>query len=167
MFSRLILYKVKIAIFVALLLVVVLIGYFFFKGEDKFDIISIQQKLTSGNSALFQSDIKWIEEDGKLIGDLKIEKLKSNVTYILQNRSIETISFVEKTNDFQDKIPCLNLVHLLSRSEVKNFYEVALKDPNSTTEGYQIPINKKIFIDYYQTIVPKGLELHCKMYYID
>lgn len=167
MFSGLILSKFKIIIIIILLLVFGVLGYYFFNTEKKFDVISIKEKLTSGNKSLFQADIKWVEDNGKLIGTLNIDKLKSNVTYILQNQSIETISLIQHSKDLQDRIPCLNLVHLLTRTEVKNFYEVALKDMNSTNEGYKIPISSKLFIDYYQKESPAGLELHCKMYYVN
>lgn len=165
MFSRFILFKYKILICLVLLLTVCVIGYYLFKAENKFDIISIKEKLSSGNNSLFKVDIQWVEDNGKLIGTLKIDKLKSKSIYILQNHSIETISIVGKSQDFQDRIPCLNLVHLLSRSEVKKFYEIALKDSNSAIEGYEIPINNKVFIDYYQKETPEGLQLICKMYY--
>ncbi|MCL2567122.1 MAG: hypothetical protein FWE18_03365 [Alphaproteobacteria bacterium] len=145
------------------------VGYFmFFASENKFDIIKIQQDLTSGNQALFKTNINWHEQDNKLIGITQVKSLKSKITYILEEYAIESIMVLDDSIASRNSLPCLNIIHLLSKEEVKGVFETLSKqgDGKIPEEAYKVPVNSKIFIDYFQIRTSNGIELHCKIYYV-
>ncbi|MDR0484355.1 MAG: hypothetical protein LBH40_03675 [Alphaproteobacteria bacterium] len=159
-----------IVIFILAILALITVSYFmFFASDNKFDILEIQQNLTAGNKALFKSDIVWKEEaDNTLVGTLQIDALKTKVTYILQNYAITSIILLDKSQESNGNIPCLNIIHLLSKSDIKNVFEKLSKMGNGSipTEASKVQANSKLFIDYFQTNTKDGLEMTCKMYYL-
>ncbi len=167
MFSNTTSFWLKIMIAGVVALIISMLLYYIYTKEKTFNVISIKEKLTSGSYDLFKTEIKWVEDHGKIMGNLEVSKMKYNVYYILQTYSVEAIVSMEKSLDIQDRIPCLNIIHLLSRDEVKKFYESIFKHSKIEEEGYKIPISNKLFIDFFKKNNKEGLELHCKMYYIN
>ncbi|MDR2008147.1 MAG: hypothetical protein LBQ34_04145 [Alphaproteobacteria bacterium] len=156
-------------IFILAILAIIVVSYFmFFASENKFDIIKIQQNLSKGNQALFKTDIDWHEQDNKLIGVMKVEILKSKITYVLDEHAIESIMLLDNSQTTRNNLPCLNIIHLLSRDEVKDLFETLSKqgDGQIPEEAKNIHINSKMFIDYFQIITKDGIEFHCKLYYV-
>ncbi len=156
-----------LATFFVLIISALLVYKYLINKERAFNVADIKIMLDKGALIVYKKEIIWQNQEGVLVGKIDYQQFASSITFYLSKKYISVINILDGTPNRKSTIPCLNIVHLFPKEEIKEIIRTILVNQNKSASVSHLKIKDNMFVEYHQKSLQGGkTELYCKLYYV-
>ncbi|MFL1780350.1 hypothetical protein ABSA28_00034 [Candidatus Hepatincolaceae symbiont of Richtersius coronifer] len=137
---------------------------YLFSNLNSFNITKNRLILIELTRISYKKSITWEKKGNILIGNL-ILKNGSQIQYQLSSKEISYQLQLLKNHKDINLLPCMDLLPLLNKKQLKNIYNILFKGSNFSSPQELIKLNDSLFLGYEYEEDDTLIKISCRIFY--